>query len=130
MMALGSCLPNGTDNHDSSDAEPLYMVAQSLIPRERGTFSLSHVKALLNMTLYNLHRSNDDAAWLLVGAASRILPTIKDQPEESPNRRAHVVAGCFLLDRLLALALNRRAYMNKSDVDTAGKIDEDGLEEW
>jgi len=131
MLALGSCHSTEATAHRAVPSpQNLYSTAQALIPNELGQFHLGHVKALLNLGLFNLRRSNNDAAWLLVGAASRILPTIREQSGLIESRRTHVVAGCYLLDHLLALSLYRRPYLEKADIDAAGKIEEDGLEEW
>lgn len=135
IFALGSCQDLHRDplyperNHIMSTRR-LYNTAQSLIPTELGKFDLGHVKALLNLALVNLRSSLYDAAWILVGAASRIIPTIEDVAKATSFRFPHVVASCYLLDNLLALALNRRPYFDKSDLERAGRVEEDGLEEW
>lgn len=115
---------------DVADSRMLYATAQSLIPTELGQFCLGHVKALLNLALVNLRSSLHNAAWILVGTASRILPTLEGPLKTSSPRYKHVMASCYLLDNLLALLLNRRPYYNKSDLERAGSIEEDGLEEW
>jgi hypothetical protein len=117
-------------NLDVADSRMLYATAQSLIPTELGQFCLGHVKALLNLALVNLRSSLHNAAWILVGAASRILPILEGPLKTSSPRYKHVMASCYLLDNLLALLLNRRPYYNKSDLERAGSIEEDGLEEW
>jgi hypothetical protein len=135
ILALGSCqrLPSNQTNHEYSElANPkrLYTIAQSLIPTELGKFELGHVKALLNLALVNLRRSFYNAAWILVGAASRVLSTIDVSLMASSSRHAHVIASCYLLDHLLALSLERRPYLDKTDVERVGRVEEDGLEEW
>ncbi|KAH7079901.1 hypothetical protein BKA63DRAFT_463801 [Paraphoma chrysanthemicola] len=118
-------------NHpDTANPNRLYLTTQGLIPNELGKFDLGHVKALLNLALFNLRSSRHDAAWLLVGAASRIFPTITSPQGMSGHRHAHVLASCFLLDSLLAILLDRRPYLEWSDLERVGKIEEDGLEEW
>ncbi|KAH7391073.1 hypothetical protein DE146DRAFT_724413 [Phaeosphaeria sp. MPI-PUGE-AT-0046c] len=131
MMALSSD-QGRTDREpiDFSTSRNYYSIAKDLIPTELGKFQIGHVKALLNLALVNLQGSFNDAAWILVGAASRILPTIRHQPESPTSRYTHVVASCYLLDNLLALSLDRRPYLNRSDIERAGTIEEDGLEEW
>jgi hypothetical protein len=135
IFALSSCrgLPRDDRSHDHielTSASKLYTIAQSLIPNELGKFHLGHVKALLNLALVNLRDSYYNPAWILVGAASRILATLETPMRTSDSRYAHVVASCYLLDNLLALALDRRPYMEKSDLERAGSVEEDGLEEW
>ncbi|KAF1914261.1 hypothetical protein BDU57DRAFT_519153 [Ampelomyces quisqualis] len=135
IFALGSYHDATSDepqrNHpESINSRKLYAVTQSLIPTELGSFQLGHVKALLNLALVNLQSLSYNAAWILVGAASRILSTVQSMPGEYSSRFAHVMAGCYLLDNFLALAMHRRPYLNISDVERAGRIEEDGLEEW
>ncbi|KAF2126611.1 quinic acid utilization activator [Dothidotthia symphoricarpi CBS 119687] len=108
----------------------LYEISRQLIPHEIGNFDLNHVKALLNLAVFNISRSLLKAAWLLVGTASRIFFTLNESPEIASPRRKNILASCFLLDNLLALHLQRRPYLDKSDLAWAGKIEEDGLEEW
>lgn len=132
MLTLGSLqnTPRNDRNSDNSDARKLYAVTQKLIPDELGRFALGHVKALLNLAVFNIGVSRYNAAWLLVGAASRILPSIDDQSATASVRRIHTHSGCYLLDNLLALLLQRRPYLNMIDLVPGGRIEEDGLEEW
>jgi hypothetical protein len=135
IFALGSCQnlsssQNARNNSDSPLSRVLYITAQSLIPSARGQFQLGHVKALLNLALFNLQGSLHNAAWILVGAASRILSTVEESSRTSSPRYKHVVASCYLLDNLLALMLDRRPYLDRSDLARVGTIEEDGLEEW
>jgi hypothetical protein len=135
IFALSSCqdLPSSRRSHDHvelTSASSLYNIAQSLIPNELGKFQLGHVKALLNLALVNLRSSRYNPAWILVGVASRILATLEAPSRVSSSRYTHVVASCYLLENLLALSLDRRPYLDKSDLERAGTIEEDGLEEW
>jgi hypothetical protein len=135
IFALSSCqdLPSSRRSHDHvelTSASSLYKIAHSLIPNELGKFHLGHVKALLNLALVNLQNSCHNAAWILVGVASRILATLEAPLRVSSSRYTHVVASCYLLDNLLALSLDRRPYLDKVDLERAGTIEEDGLEEW
>lgn len=114
----------------SMTPKQLYDVARSLIPSELGSFDLGHVKALLNLAIFSIAQSLTEAAWFLVGCASRVLENV-DQVSLIPStRRMHVFGGCLVLDSMLALQLGRRPYFRKSDIEQLGRIDEDGLEEW
>ncbi|KAF1841947.1 uncharacterized protein K460DRAFT_379924 [Cucurbitaria berberidis CBS 394.84] len=118
-------------NHPSfKTSDQLYDIARSLLPSELGSFEISHTKALLNLAIFNMTRSLPDAAWVLVGCASRILDIIGQTKLMANPRQKHVLSGCFLLDSMLALQLGRRPYLQKYDLEVLGKIDEDGLEEW
>lgn len=110
--------------------EQLYGTARSLVPSELGTFDIGHIKALLNLAVYNMTQSLPEAAWLLVGCAARILEVMDQSKLVSSPRRNHAYSGCFLLDSMLALQLGRRPYFRRHDLELLGKIDEDGLEEW
>lgn len=122
MLAVG-CI------QDSSSRE-LYDTSRLLIPNELGKLDLNHVKALLNLAVFNISRSFLNAAWLLVGAASRIFLTLNESSETVSPRRKNVLASCFLLDNLLSLHLKRKPYLDKSDLAWLGRIEEDGMEEW
>ncbi|KAL5120390.1 hypothetical protein ACEQ8H_001680 [Pleosporales sp. CAS-2024a] len=135
VLTLSACR-NISKNHgnqeldSSTRSRSMYKTTQSLIPNELGKFELGHVKALLNLALVNLWTASLDAAWVLVGAASRILTALDEAAHSTDSRYVHVVASCFVLDSLLGLALNRRPYLEKADVEHAGAVQEDGLEEW
>ncbi len=110
--------------------EQLYDTARSLLPNELGSFNLGHIKAFLNLAVFNITQSNPEAAWILVGFASRILEG-GDQSRFTNNPRyKHAFSGCFLLDNMLALQLERRAHFQMRHIQIVGKIDEDGIEEW
>ncbi|KAF2263791.1 hypothetical protein CC78DRAFT_544734 [Lojkania enalia] len=116
----------------SSMPQRLYDIARSLIPLEPNTFELSHVKALLVLAVINMSQSAPEAAWLLIGHASRIL-LILEQKQSVPRSHpkfSHVFAGCVLLDSILSMHLRQRSYLQHADLERFGKINEDGLEEW
>ncbi|PVH99101.1 hypothetical protein DM02DRAFT_529709 [Periconia macrospinosa] len=109
------------------DSERLYNITKSLIPTEVGHFETGHVKALLNLAVINIGSGRVEAAWLIIGSASRILTAIERKSEAPSSRFKHLFAGCFLMDSFLSLQLSRKPYLHRSDVDS---IEEDGLEEW
>jgi hypothetical protein len=112
------------------DPARLYSMARSLIPTESGSFSVGHVRALLNLAVVNLASGNTEVAWLLVGSASRILIVVERSSQTTPPRWKHLLTGCFVLDSFLSLHLQRRPYLLNSDAIKFGPIEEDGLEEW
>ncbi len=122
--------PTSHPNQGSMTPKQLYDTARSMIPHELGVFDLGHVKALLNLAIFSIAQSLTEAAWFLVGCASRVLEIV-DQVSLIPStRRMHVFGGCLVLDSMLALQLGRRPYFRKCDIEQLGRIDEDGLEEW
>ncbi|KAF2852984.1 hypothetical protein T440DRAFT_24627 [Plenodomus tracheiphilus IPT5] len=124
-----SCQSRQSRQSPKETTQP-YDIARSLIPTEHGRFDLGHVKALLNLALFNIMLLHPQSAWLLVGYASRVLELMDSSKLMASPRRKHVFAGCFLLDSLLATQLNRRPHFRRSDLKHLGAIDEDGLEEW
>lgn len=123
-------IPTSHATQGSMTSKQLYDTARSLIPHELGAFDLGHVKALLNLAIFSIAQSLIEAAWYLVGCASRVLENV-DQVSLIPStRRMHVFGGCYVLDSMLALQLGRRPYFRKHDIEQLGRIDEDGLEEW
>lgn len=135
ILAVGSVHDSGnvivdTGEHGTSDPNELYNIARHLVPEENGHFELSHVKALLNLAVFNISKSMLNSAWLLVGTASRILLLLDESSSNSLPRRKNVLASCFLLDNLLALQLQQRPFLNRMDLSWAGKISEEGMEEW
>ncbi|KAF1841215.1 uncharacterized protein K460DRAFT_295182 [Cucurbitaria berberidis CBS 394.84] len=125
-----SSVTGARERHRVMTPKRLYDISRLLIPDELGKFDLNHIKALLNLAVFNISRSLLNAAWLLVGAASRIFLTLDESSEANSPRRKNVLGSCFLLDNLLSLHLDRRPYLEKSDLAWVGKIEEDGMEEW
>lgn len=133
MFAVGSSQDDNNVTGESYRAwSPikLYNIARQLIPDELGNFELDHVKALLNLALFNINRRLFDASWHLVGAALRISLMLAETSGVAASRRKHVMSGCFVLDSLLSLHLKRRPYLDRAELSWMGKIEEDGMEEW
>lgn len=125
--------PKSTEGEESTQEmspNQLYDVVKLLIPNELGNLDLNHVKALLNLAVFNISRSLFSSAWLLVGAASRIFLTLDTLPECVTPRRKNILSSCFLLDNLLSLHMKQRPYLDKFDLSMVGRIEEDGMEEW
>ncbi|OCK85772.1 hypothetical protein K432DRAFT_377285 [Lepidopterella palustris CBS 459.81] len=136
----GRDIPNEEEENQLASSNIYYATARSLIPSEQGKFELGHVKALLILTLINLGQDNPQAAWLLAGHAVRIAVSLEQQrtsrlqmgerAETGSPRFRHVLAGCFLLDTVIATQLKRRPYLKSSEVRRWSPLDEEGLEEW
>ena len=122
--------PVSLQNQDCMTPAQLYATARSLIPEEVGLFDLGHVKALLNLAIFNIAHSSMKAAWLLVAYASRILDTMDQALLVINPRYKHAFHGCFMLDTLLALHFDRCPYFRIEEVRQLGRVDEDGLDEW
>jgi len=59
-----------------SDTEELHSIARSLIPSERSTFELGHLKAIVLLAVLELSKQQWMAAWMLVGSAVRVILAI------------------------------------------------------
>ncbi|USP73873.1 hypothetical protein yc1106_01147 [Curvularia clavata] len=123
---------NRNNSMDSPSTRPtkLYETARSMIPNENIHFNIGHIRALLNLVVFNMSRMLTGSAWLLAGYASRALENLDQPALVACSRYKHVYYGCLLLDGILAFQLNRRPHFRKSDLEQLGPIDEDGLEEW
>ncbi|KAH7400867.1 hypothetical protein DE146DRAFT_477383 [Phaeosphaeria sp. MPI-PUGE-AT-0046c] len=108
----------------------LYGTARSLVPKETGNYTLGHVKALLNLAVVDIGRSDLKAAWLLVGHASRILEILDPAVLVFDARHEHVFHSCFILDSILGMSLDHCPHFKAEDATRHGNIDEDGLDEW
>lgn len=122
--------PTSHPSQSTMTPKQLYDTARFLIPQELGAFDLGHVKALLNLAIFSVAQSLTEAAWFLVGCASRVLESVDQSSLIPSTRRMHVFGGCLVLDSMLALQLGRRPYFRKTDIEQLGRIEEDGLEEW
>lgn len=129
VMAVASSI-SSQQQDTSLTTSQLYDKARSLVPKERGDFSLGHVKALLNLAIIDIGRSALDAAWLLVGHASRILEILDPTVLVFDVRHKHVFHSCFILDSILAMNFDHSPHFKPEDAMRHGNIDEDGLDEW
>ncbi|KAF2097920.1 hypothetical protein NA57DRAFT_76720 [Rhizodiscina lignyota] len=112
----------------------IYDTARRLIPDERGKLSISHVKALLLLTLINIGSEYWTGAWLLLGQAINVAVDLGLQnpiPSQLDyDRRKHVILACFLLESLISSHLDRAPRLASLDVASLGPVEEEGLEEW
>jgi hypothetical protein len=118
-----------TSTQPSMTSRQLYATTKSFIPDESGQFSLAHVRALLNLAIFNM-TDRIAAAWLLVGCASRIAQALDQQTMGGESRRKHTFRGCFVLESLLAIHFGSRPYFTVDDLHRFAEVDENGLEEW
>ncbi|KIX04855.1 uncharacterized protein Z518_05726 [Rhinocladiella mackenziei CBS 650.93] len=118
---------------------PVYNTARGLIPEEDHEHDLGHVQALLIMAMINLGFGHWKASWLLAGHALRLLQYYHiGQNLKSPNtfesskghhtRKPHILLGCFVLERLLAMRFGQ--ILPTLSPFRPPPLPEDGLEEW
>ncbi|KFY85492.1 hypothetical protein V500_08387 [Pseudogymnoascus sp. VKM F-4518 (FW-2643)] len=125
--------PYTTTNGPDSDwtVGRLYKESKAHIPPEEGDFELGHVQALLILTLLNIGQGRWSGAWILIGKAVRIAIELGfNHATDKKCLNAQVLLGCFVLDTLVALHLDRTPQLRVSDIRQIGTIDEDGLDEW
>ncbi|KAK4997298.1 hypothetical protein LTR66_003273 [Elasticomyces elasticus] len=126
---------------DPGDLEPnrLTTIARSLIPSEQGTLRVGHAKALLLLTLIAIGRQRWSTAWFMVGYAVRVcldlgLLDLAGQPGVSniahQARTRHALLGCFVLDTLISIHLDRPPHLRPEQITKACFLDEDGIDEW
>lgn len=120
---------SGTSTQPAMSSKHLYATTRSFIPNEFGHFDLGHVRALLNLAVFNMAGSLT-TAWLLVGCAARIAQALEPQSNGGETRRMHTFRGCVMLESLLAVHFGRRPCFEVDDLRRFAKVDENGLEEW
>ncbi|OKL58497.1 hypothetical protein UA08_06290 [Talaromyces atroroseus] len=133
---------SGVNPHDTFIHDPLaqsreyYKIARGLIPSEKERFDLGHVQALLLLTLVNVGFEDWTAAWLLSGQAARMAEamelskTLDSRRSDESRQRTAVYMGCFIIDSILSVRLSRSPCLRGIDLALAGRLEEDGLEEW
>lgn len=130
VLALASVHETNIQYPAAAAPARLYATARSLIPDESGVFDLRHVKALLNLAIFNIAHALMEPAWLIVAYASRILQSMSQNTPVIEPRFKHTLYGCFILDSILALQLDRRPYFRLQEIKEQGAIDDNGLDEW
>ena len=108
----------------------MYQHARCRIPTEEGPISISHVQALLLLTLVQIGLGDWQAAWLLVGQAVRLSISLGLQESQMRQRGKHTFHGCFIIDTVISAKLDRPSHLRRQHVTAIGYIEEDGIEEW
>lgn len=135
---------NSTQISESSDViDPMrfYSTARALIPDEKGSFDIGHVKALLLLSLVNLGQNSMTAAWILVGQAVRVAIAIglNDSSKSSQRngstaqleaRSHHTFFGCYFMDTMISSCLGHPPHLRNDQIRKFGPLATDGLEEW
>ena len=111
----------------------IYRIARSLIPAEDGHLEARHVSALLSLTLVNIAQGELNAAWILIGLASRIALGLglhaqgKMEGSQQPHRG---YMGCFILDTVLAIRLAVPPHLRAEDSLPPMASRDDDQDEW
>ncbi|KAJ5556673.1 hypothetical protein N7494_000588 [Penicillium frequentans] len=113
-----------------------YAVSRSLLPSENEHHELSHVQALLLLTLVSMGLEDWTAARLLSDQAARMVIAMG---LGTPSRTAHfygarqemtVFLACFVIDSLLSFRLSHLPSMHPIDLAAINLLEEDEPENW
>lgn len=129
VLALAS-LQGTSGENVASQSQEMYTTARSLVPGEQGLFDLGHVKALLNLAVFNITQSLHTSARVLVALACCIMDSFDENTLASRPRFKHVYHGCFILETILSMQLDRQVFSREASMDKVGPVDEDNLDEW
>jgi hypothetical protein len=102
---------------------------------DTSVYQLSHVQALLALTILQIQVGNISKAWVTIGQAvyiAAILDIIPlaagiEVPKENCKR---LFFGLYVLETMIAFRLGRRSYLLKSDIKAMGPLSVDSIEEW
>ncbi|KAK5128505.1 hypothetical protein LTR85_003173 [Meristemomyces frigidus] len=158
ILALAAAqIPNKDLN---SESEHYRDVARSLIPSERTTYELGHVKAMIVLAVLEINRQQWMAAWMHVGLAVRVIVVLTSariasgsvsqlhleartgevavhpalsaaEIKASQSQRfKHIGLSAFVLECAVASRIGAPSHLQPDQVNALGLLDEDGLEEW
>lgn len=88
-------------------------------------WALEDIQALLIIVLLKIGLGQHQAAWILVGQATRMLLA----HDQRPPRYTHTLLGCILLDNFLSALLGKKSYFPPGQPHFE-PLDENSLEEW
>ncbi|KAI7155203.1 hypothetical protein KC349_g7158 [Hortaea werneckii] len=145
ILALGSAiLPQPAE---SSGTEQLCTVARSLIPSERGSFELGHLKSLVLLSICEITRQQWLAAWIFIGSAVRVLLALRcgntwapaglrsqfrttESDKAADERLKRIGLAAYVVENAIAAHFGAPTHLQSELVSSFGNVDEDGLEEW
>ncbi|KAI7552769.1 hypothetical protein KC316_g14062, partial [Hortaea werneckii] len=145
ILALGSAiLPQPAE---SSETEQLCTVARSLIPSERSSFELGHLKSLVLLSICEITRQQWLAAWIFIGSAVRVLLALRcgntwapaglrsqfrttESGKAADERLKRIGLAAYVIEDAIAAHFGAPMHLQSELVSSFGSVDEDGLEEW
>ncbi|KAI7529642.1 hypothetical protein KC331_g15107 [Hortaea werneckii] len=145
ILALGSAiLPQPAE---SSETEQLCTVARSLIPSERSSFELGHLKSLVLLSICEISRQQWLAAWIFIGSAVRVLLALRcgniwapaglrsqfrtpESDKAADERLKRIGLAAYVIEDAIAAHFGAPTHLQSELVSSFGSVDEDGLEEW
>lgn len=117
-------------------AKEYYAVSRNLIPSENENYELSHVQALLLLTLVNMGLEDWTAARLLGDQAARMVLAMGLGTSSStsdsigPGQEMTVFLACFVIDSLLSFRLSHLPSMHPIDLAVIDLLEDDESENW
>jgi hypothetical protein len=105
--------------------------------KERSDYDSGHVQALLVLTILQIDQGLLKQAWITIGQAVYVAVILNIIP--ASQRSSHVVIddklrrlflGIYILETLIAYTLERRPYLQRSDLAKIGPLPVDSIEEW
>lgn len=105
--------------------------------KERSDYDSGHVQALLVLTILQIDQGHLKQAWITIGQAVYVAVILNIIP--SSQGSSHVVIddklrrlflGIYILETLIAYTLERRPYLQRSDLAKIGPLPVESIEEW
>ena len=158
ILALASAqIP---DEELKSESDHYCDLARSLIPSERITYELGHVKAMILLAVLEVSRERWMAAWVHIGVAIRVIVVLAsarmalglgsqadlgqwtsgmgphpalsfvEVKTAQCERFKHIALSAFVLESAIASRMGAYPHLSPRQVSKIGLVDEDGLEEW
>lgn len=126
-------------SYKQCSSEEVISAAKGLIALDSQSFEHGHVRALLVLGLLEMSRGYWTPAWVLIGQALYIavdlgvIVSASHGPPDNHNvseGQKRLSRGCFILDTLISACVGRRPYLKRSDLQSNGVLQVDGIEEW
>jgi hypothetical protein len=100
-------------------------------------YDSGHVQALLVLTVLQINQDLLAQAWITIGKAVytaillNIIPN-SERPSQSivDDRQRRLFLGLYVLETLIAYALEKRPYLQAADIAKVGFLPVDSIEEW
>ncbi|OTA35391.1 hypothetical protein BTJ68_03245 [Hortaea werneckii EXF-2000] len=145
ILALGSAiLPQSAE---SSGTEQLCTVARSLIPSERSSFELGHLKSLVLLSICEISRQQWLAAWIFIGFAVRVLLALRcghtwapaglrsqfgttESSKAADERLKRIGLAAYVIENAIAANFGAPTHLQSELVNSFESVDEDGIDEW
>lgn len=111
----------------------MYNIARDLIPVEDGFFEARHINTLLLLALVKMACNDLNAAWMIMGAATRVALLLRLHENSNAirhRRSSHTYMGCFILDTLLSAHLGLPPHLRSNMVYLGMPCLENDLDEW